>query len=81
MTTVKKLINQSRCFEEAEVFNWQTMESVENRKCLCVSITVYDNPSKCILDTLVFAHVTTRQTSEEKIAMVDNYSPRLLCPG
>ena len=30
-----------------------------------VSITVCDNPSKYVLNTLQFAHVETTQTSEE----------------
>ena len=46
------------------------MGSFENRACPFVSITVYDNPSKCISGTLEFAHVKTRQTSEERIAIV-----------
>ena len=40
------------------------MESFENRRCLCVFVTVCDNPSKCVLNTLWFAHVETGQTPE-----------------
>ena len=39
------------------------MVSFENRIGPCVYIAVYDNLSKCILDTLQFAHVKTGQTS------------------
>ena len=41
------------------------MESLENRRCLCVFVTVCDNPSKCVLKTLQFAYVETGRTPEE----------------
>ena len=42
------------------------MEPFENRRYPCVFFTVFDNPSKCVLKTLQFAHVETRQTPEER---------------
>ena len=63
MTTVKKLTNQSGHVEDAAIFNQQPMESFENGRCLCVSITVCYNLSKCILETLQFANIKTGQTS------------------
>ena len=42
------------------------MESFENRRCLCVFGTVCDNPSKFVLNTLLFVHVETGQTPEER---------------
>ena len=59
---MKKLINQSGHFEDAVKFNWQPMELLENGRCLFGSIT--DNPSKCVLDILQFAHVETGEISE-----------------
>ena len=35
-------------FEVAALFNWQPMQFFETRRYPGVSITVYDNPSKCI---------------------------------
>ena len=46
------------------------MESFENGRCLCVFVTVCDNPGKCILLTLQFAHVETGKTPEEKVAVI-----------
>ena len=37
---------------------------------MCVSITVYDNPSKCVLNALQFAYVETGWISEERDAVV-----------
>ena len=34
------------------------MELFENRKRLCVFVRVCDNPSKCVLNTLLTAHLT-----------------------
>ena len=57
MTTVKKLIKW--WFEETLTFNWELKESFGNRRCLCVFVTVCDNPSKCVLNTLQFVHAET----------------------
>ena len=38
------------------------MESFENWRCLCAFVKVWDNPSKCVLNTLQFAHVETGHT-------------------
>ena len=46
------------------------MESFENRRYSCVFVTVYDNPSKCVLNTLQFAHVEKGQTPEETVAVI-----------
>ena len=46
------------------------MESFENWRCPCVFATVCDNPSKCVLNTLEFAHVETGQTPEERVAVI-----------
>ena len=46
------------------------MELFENRRCLCVFVTVCDNPSKCVLNTLQFAYVETGQTPEERVAVI-----------
>ena len=46
------------------------MESFENRRCLCVFVTVCDNPSKCASNTLQFAQVETGQTPEERVAEI-----------
>ena len=35
------------------------MELFENRGCLCVFVTVCDNPRKCVLNKLQFAHIET----------------------
>ena len=45
---MKKFKNESGHFEDAAKFNWNSMECCENRRCLCVSIAVCDNPSKSI---------------------------------
>ena len=52
MTIVKKLVNWSGSFEDTAKFNCEPMESFENGRCLCVFVTVCDNPSKCVLNTL-----------------------------
>ena len=46
------------------------MKSFENRRCPCVFVTVCDNPSKCVLNTLEFAHVETGQTPKERISLM-----------
>ena len=80
MTSEKKLINQSGCFDDEAVFNWQLMKYFENRRCLCVSITVcVTNPKKYILNTLEFAHVKTGQTSEERVAIVKTTTQQIIC--
>ena len=33
------------------------MKSFENRRCPCIFVTVSDNPSKCVLNTLQFAYM------------------------
>ena len=45
------------------------MRSFENRRCLCVASTFYDNPSKCILHTLKFLHVKHGLTPQARIEM------------
>ena len=69
VTIVEKLINQSDHFKDAAKFNRQPMESFENRICLCVSVIVCNNPSKCVLDTLEFAYVETGQIPEQRVAI------------
>ena len=46
------------------------MESFENRRYPCVIVTVCDNPRKHVLNTLRFVHVETRQTLEERVAVI-----------
>ena len=46
------------------------MESFENRRCLCVFVTVCDNPGKRVLNTLLFAHVESGHTPEERDAVI-----------
>ena len=46
------------------------MESFQNTRCPCVFVKVCDNPSKCVLNTLQFAHVETGHTPEEKVAAI-----------
>ena len=46
------------------------MGSFENTRCLCLFVTVCDNPSKCVLNTLQFADVETGQTPEERAAVM-----------
>ena len=46
------------------------MELFENRRCLYLSITVFDSPSKCVLDTVQFVHIKSRETCEERIEVV-----------
>ena len=36
----------------------------------CVFVTVCDNPDKCVMNTLQFAHVETGQTPEERVAVI-----------
>ena len=55
MVTVKKLINESSGFEDVAKFNWEPMELFTNRRCPCAYVTVCDNHSKCVLNTLYFA--------------------------
>ena len=52
------------------------MELFENRRCSFASITVGDNPSKCVFDKLKFAHVKTGQTTEERIAVITWSTPQ-----
>ena len=75
---VKKLVNQSGCFENAKKIDWKPMESFRNRRCF-VSISVCDNPSKSILDTLQFVHVKTGQSSEERSAIVKMTTYKCIC--
>ena len=70
MTTVKKLVNSSGGFEDAAKFNWEPLESFENRRCLCIFVTVCDNPGKGVLNTLQFAHVEAGQTSVDRVAII-----------
>ena len=70
MTTVKNLVNKGGHFEDAAKFSWEPMESFENRRCPCVFLTVCDNPSKCVLNTLQFTHVKTGQAPEERVAVI-----------
>ena len=46
------------------------MESFENIRCPCVLVTVCDNPSNCVLNTLQFVRVETGQTPEERVAVI-----------
>ena len=46
------------------------MESLENRRCLCVFVTVCDNPCMCVLNTLQFAYVETGQSPEKRVAVI-----------
>ena len=46
------------------------MESFENSRGLCVFVTVCDNPSKCVLNTLQFTHVETGKIPEERVAVI-----------
>ena len=55
MTIVKKLVNYSGSFEDTAKFNWEPMESFENRRCPCVFVTVCDNPSQCFEYTVLCA--------------------------
>ena len=57
MTTVKNRVNYSGGFEDAVKF--KPMESFQNGRCLCVFVSVCDNSSKCVLNTLQFLHVKT----------------------
>ena len=45
------------------------MESFENR-CPRLFVTVCDNPIKCLLNALQFAHAETGQTPEERVAVI-----------
>ena len=47
------------------------MESFENRRCLCVFVTVCDNPSKCVFNIQQFAYVENGQTPEERVAVIN----------
>ena len=47
------------------------METFGNRRFSCVFVTVCDNPSKCVLNTLQFVHVETGQTPEERVAVIN----------
>ena len=42
----------------------------ENRRCPCVFVTVCDNPSKCVLNTLHFPQIETAQFPEERFAVI-----------
>ena len=59
-----------RSFEDAGKFNWEPMESLENRRCRCVFITVCDNSSKYVLHKLWFVHIETGHTPEERVAVI-----------
>ena len=77
---MKKLINKSGHFDDTMKLDWQPMESFVNWRCQCVSVTVCDNLSKCILDILQFAYVKTRQTSEERITIVKKIASEMPVP-
>ena len=66
-TDGQKPVNQSGGFEDTAKFNWEPMVSLENRRCPYVFVTVCDNPSKCLLNTLQFMHV---ETPKERIAVI-----------
>ena len=61
--------HQKQNCEKAK-FNWEPMELFENRRCLCVFVTVCDTPSKCVLNTL---QVENGQTPEEWVAKVTTH--------
>ena len=56
-------------FEDTAKFNLEPMESFE-KIYQCVFVTVCDNPSKCLLNTLQFVHVETGQIPEERVAVI-----------
>ena len=62
--------NQSGSFEDTAKFNWDPVESFENRRCQCIFVTVCDNPGKCVFNTLQFMHVQTSKTPEENVAVI-----------
>ena len=43
---------------------------LENRRCPNIFVSVCDNPSKCVLNTLQFAHVDTGKTPQERVAVI-----------
>ena len=55
------------------------MESFENRGCLCVFITVCDDPNKCVLNILQFSYVETGQTPEERVAVIKSTTLQGIC--
>ena len=59
--------SSGKSFQTVGAFNWEPMESFENRRCRCIFVWVCDNPSKCVLNTL---HVETVQTPEERVAVI-----------
>ena len=64
-------------FENTMKFDWKPVGLFENRRCPCLSVTVCDNPSKCVLNTLQLATVEYGQTPEERVAVNQgSYSPR-----
>ena len=70
MTSVKKLVNLSVHFTDAAKLNWEPMELFENRRYLTVFVTVCDNLSKCVLNTLQLVNVEIGQTPEERVAVI-----------
>ena len=42
-------------------------------------LLIWDNPSKCVVDTLEFVHVQTSQTSEERITIVKVNTCQRIC--
>ena len=49
---------------------WSQWSRLRNRRCPYAFVTVFDNPSKCVLNTLQFEHVETGQTPEETVAVI-----------
>ena len=75
MTTVMKLVNKSGSLEDTAKFNLVPLESFENRRCLCVFVSLCDNPGKCVLNKLQFVHVETGQTPEERVGVIKATTP------
>ena len=59
-----------QCFKPPGKFKWLPIESFKNRRCPCIFVTVCNNPSECVLNTLQFAHVETGQTPEERVVVI-----------
>ena len=62
-------------------FNWEPIESFENRRCPCVFVTVCDNPSKCVLK-LDYCNSLFRKLSKfnlRKLQSIQNNAARIVC--
>ena len=55
------------------------MELLENKRCTCISIAVFDINTNCVLNTPYYAHVETGQAPEQRVAVVQTTTHQGIC--